>query len=110
MMSSGPTTRSAANDALTSGVRTPGAQPGRIIGRMSADPPPPRPHGVPAAAAWNPDMCVWEQAATGADGHKEGPFRQWRTDGSLCMSGVYRAGTHEGPFTRFHPNGAVARE
>jgi antitoxin component YwqK of YwqJK toxin-antitoxin module len=69
-----------------------------------------RPPGVPGHAGWLPDRELWEQAATGATGDKDGAATQWRPDGTLYMRAGYKQGRLDGPFTIYHPDGQVARE
>ncbi|HXU82473.1 MAG TPA: hypothetical protein VN914_13820, partial [Polyangia bacterium] len=71
---------------------------------------PGRPPGVPAGAAWLPEVERWELAERGPGGVKQGDVRQWRADGTLYSLVQHRAGRPHGPFALYHPNGQVARE
>ncbi|HVZ73539.1 MAG TPA: hypothetical protein VHJ20_14270 [Polyangia bacterium] len=71
---------------------------------------PPRPSGVPAEAAWNPNTGEWELSALDGEGRRDGLSSTWRADGTLAAETAYRAGERDGVWRRFHEDGSVARE
>ena len=70
---------------------------------------PPRPGAVPADAVWNPEAGGWELCARTSDGARQGECLTFRADGTLYGRQQFVAGAPEGPFTLYHPDGAVAR-
>jgi hypothetical protein len=71
---------------------------------------PVRPAPIPAEAIWNDRSGEWELAALDHEGRREGLVRSWRSDGTLATEYHHRAGERDGAFTRYHPDGSVARE
>ena len=43
------------------------------------------------------------------DGVKQGAFRYWRADGTLCSESNFEKGTNHGSYKRFHQNGEVSQ-
>lgn len=72
-----------------------------------------RPVGVPPEASWVDDPVMgreWVAGSTDANGLKQGVFRWYRADGTLCCENNYLDGKPEGPYRRFHENGEVSNE
>ncbi|MEQ1569982.1 MAG: hypothetical protein ABMA64_30390 [Myxococcota bacterium] len=66
-----------------------------------------RPDAAPEGAMYDAAQDLWELGAF--DGvNRVGPWTTWRADGSLRARTTYVAGTLDGPFERFHPDGSVA--
>lgn len=70
---------------------------------------PTRPNGVPEQALWNGDRHEWLAGSR----DDQGRWHEWVTGyseaGVKCSLQHFRAGVADGTFTRFHPNGEVAR-
>ncbi len=62
---------------------------------------------IPEQARYDARARLWEQCEF-ADGNRQGPFQQWRVDGSRYAAGTYDQGKLEGKLERFHPNGELA--
>ena len=71
---------------------------------MPADPAAP-----PADAAFNVELDAWEQSEKDAAGIRNGSCRLYRNDGSLKLECRFTDGVLSGPFTAYHPRGALAR-
>ncbi|HSI04144.1 MAG: toxin-antitoxin system YwqK family antitoxin [Myxococcota bacterium] len=69
-----------------------------------------RPAGVPAEAKWVEDDKEWMLGSVSAEGRKQGPYKFWRADGTLCNECNMVDGQPHGPFKRFHENGEVSQE
>ncbi|WP_338867337.1 thioredoxin [Myxococcus stipitatus] len=68
------------------------------------------PPGVHPDAEWDEGDSEWVHGTTDAKGRKQGPFKYWRADGTLCNECVYENGKPHGPFKRFHESGEVSQD
>lgn len=75
---------------------------------MSA--PPERHPAVPDDARWLEEEREWEDGHLDGQGRRDGEFRFWRADGSLCSEGRFEHGIPQGPFKRYHEDGRIAQE
>ena len=70
---------------------------------------PPKPDSVPEQASWHPERREWLAGVK----DEQGRWHQWVIGfsevGVKCSLQHFRAGVADGAFTRFHPNGEVAR-
>jgi antitoxin component YwqK of YwqJK toxin-antitoxin module len=71
---------------------------------------PARPKTVPPKAVWSADDGEWELGAKNVRGERQGTFKFWRRDGTLCNECVFKDGRPHGTFKRFHNNGQVSQE
>ncbi len=69
-----------------------------------------RPAGVPAGATWVEEDKEWMLGSVSADGKKQGPYKYWRADGTLCNECMMVDDQPHGPFKRFHENGEVSQQ
>ncbi len=69
-----------------------------------------RPAGVPAGAKWVEEDKEWMLGSVSTDGKKQGPYKFWRADGTLCNECNMVDDQPHGPFKRFHENGEVSQE
>ncbi len=67
----------------------------------------PKAAGIPEQARYDDKARLWELCER-ADGSRQGPFQQWRVDGSRYAAGTYEDGKLCGKLERFHPNGDLA--
>ncbi len=68
-----------------------------------------RPAGIPEAAWWQDDENEWILGDV-VDGERQGAFKFWRPDGTVCCENVYVDGIAHGPYKRFHENGEVSQQ
>jgi hypothetical protein len=71
------------------------------------EPPPARPAAIPDQAIWLADEMEWRLGPIDAAGNLHGSCRWWRADGTLRTICSYQHGKQEGPWYRFHPDGAL---
>ncbi len=71
---------------------------------------PKRPATVPKNAVWVEDDREWESGAKSKSGKKNGAYKYFRADGTLCNECSFVDGVPEGAFKRFHENGEVSQE
>ena len=77
---------------------------------LASDGTPPRPSSVPAEARWVVADKEWELGNLTDDGKKDGPFRYFRADGSMCNECQMLAGGPHGEFLRFHESGEISQK
>jgi antitoxin component YwqK of YwqJK toxin-antitoxin module len=68
------------------------------------------PPGVPSNATWDDQHRFWRVGEVSADGVLQGTHLLFRASGALLAEVSYADGKAHGRFTRYHPNGEVARE
>ncbi len=83
---------------------------GLALSRSVSTKPPKWPAGVPADARWVEADKEWEQGELDGRGQKQGPFTNWRFDGTKCNECFLIDGQAHGPFRRFHENGELAQD
>ncbi|MCY0996482.1 thioredoxin [Myxococcus sp. MISCRS1] len=68
------------------------------------------PPGVHPEATWDEGDSEWVYGATDPKGRKQGPYKYWRADGTLCNECSFENDKPHGPFKRFHESGEVSQD
>lgn len=71
---------------------------------------PERPASVPPDAAYDAIDERWVQGVRLADGTREGPWKEWRKDGSLYVETHYTGGLIDGTQREYYPDGSLSNE
>lgn len=102
-----PTTTSVAPPRSTPDPIAAAAVTGPPVGTSWATPPA-RPPVVPAAARYDAIDDRWVLGSRTTDGCRHGPWKEWRTDGSLALDTHYLDGLVHGIQREFHADGSPA--
>ena len=68
-----------------------------------------RPTSVPEQAWWSAEENEWVAGEVDEQEERQGTFRYWRPDGTLCCVNEYAEGVAHGPYERYHETGEVSQ-